>query len=382
MSQLVFTRPRRVAARRGWLACLAAAVPPACCVPPETPMAMHDGLLSAQTIDGRFRNPAGSPGSLATWHDEMSLWWWAAFGASREELSPPMPAAHVLPQDQALAMLAAHGAADTLTWLGHAAFLVRMNGRTVLVDPFLADFASPIDGIGPRRHAGPGIAVDRLPPVDVLVISHNHYDHLDLRTLRRLPAKEKMQVIVPAGLGGLLRGSGFPQVTEMRWGESLKLDGLDVTSVPAVHFSSRGLFDHDKTLWSGYVFQSPQKRVYFAGDTAYHGTLFKRLRQAIGPVDLALVPIGVYEPRKLMAHVHVNPEEAVQLARDLGAQAVVGMHWGTLVLSTEPAQEPPHRFRAAGREQGYADEALWVMAIGETRALGGARGTAGLPAVN
>jgi N-acyl-phosphatidylethanolamine-hydrolysing phospholipase D len=364
------------------LAAAAAGAQSACSAPPEAPATMHDGTLSAWSVDGRFRNPGGSPAAQGTWREEMSLWWWAAFGAGDEELSPPVPAAHVLLPDQALSMLAAHGAEDSLTWLGHAAFLIRMNGRTVLVDPFLSEYASPFDGIGPRRYAGPGIPVDRLPPLDALVISHNHYDHLDLRTLRKLPAKEKLQVIVPAGLGGLLRDNGFSRVTELRWGESLQLPGLHVTSVPAVHFSSRGLFDHDKTLWSGYVFQSPQQRVYFAGDTAYHDTFFKQLRQAIGPVDVALVPIGVYEPRKLMAHVHVNPEEAVQLARDLGAQAVVGMHWGTIVLSTEPAQEPPRRFRAAGREQGYADEALWVMAIGETRALGGARGTAGLSAAN
>jgi N-acyl-phosphatidylethanolamine-hydrolysing phospholipase D len=178
-----------------------------------------------------------------------------------------------------------------------------------------------------------------------------------------------VQVIVPMGLGALLRANGFSHVTELKWGDSLSLAGLDITSVPAVHFSSRGLFDRDTTLWSGYVFASPSKRLYFAGDTAYHGTLFKELRRTIGPVDVALVPIGAYEPHNLMAHVHVDPDEAVELGRDMGAQVLVGMHWGTIALSREPPFEPPRRFRAAGRAKGYADDALWVMSIGETRSL-------------
>ncbi|MCR6478520.1 MBL fold metallo-hydrolase [Variovorax sp. ZS18.2.2] len=334
-----------------------------------TPPTQGELLSSVQTSEGRYLNPKGSPTVSNTWRDHVSLWWWASFGAKDEELRPPVPAGHVLPTDQALAMLAAQGAQDSLTWLGHAAFLIRLGGRTLLVDPFLNDYASPIDGIGPRRYAGPAITVDKLPPIDVLVISHNHYDHLDLRALRQLPGKEKMHVIVPAGLGGLLRETGFSNITEMKWGDSLKLDGLNIVSVPAVHFSSRGLFDQDKSLWSGYVFESPQKRVYFAGDTAYHDTLFKQLRATMGPIDVALVPIGAYEPHNMMAHVHVTPEEAVALGRDMGAATLVGMHWGTLVVSTEPPFEPPRRFRAEGLAQGYADKALWAMAIGETRAL-------------
>jgi L-ascorbate metabolism protein UlaG (beta-lactamase superfamily) len=358
--------------RSSLLAWLAALAQTACAAPPIAVPA-NEEILKAQEVEGRFHNPAGSPSVSNTWRDGMALWWWSAFGASKEELSPPVPPGHVLPADQALALLAAHAPADSLTWLGHAAFLIRLGGRTVLVDPFLSERASPVAGIGPRRHAGPSIAVDQLPRIDALVISHNHYDHLDLRTIRRLPAKESVRVIVPAGLGPLLRESGFSDVTELRWGESASLDGLRILSVPAVHFSSRGLFDRDKTLWSGYVFESPLKRVYFAGDTAYHDTLFKQLRRTLGPIDVALVPIGAYEPRRLMADVHVTPEQAVELGRDMGAATLVGMHWGTIVLSTEPPFEAPFRFRAAGRAAGRADDALWVMSIGETRALEASR---------
>lgn len=363
-------------ARLGFLLGLAVFGPSACSAPPQTVETheAHGELHAAQSAEGRFLNPKGSSTVSNTWRDHVSLWWWASFGAKKEELSPPVPAGHVLPTGQALAMLAAHtanAAQESLTWLGHAAFLIRLGGQTVLVDPFLSDYASPINGIGPRRYAGPAITVDKLPRVDVLVISHNHYDHLDLPALRQLPGKEKVQVIVPAGLGGLLREIGFSKVTEMKWGDSLKIDGLKVISVPAVHFSSRGLFDQDKSLWSGYVFESSLKRVYFAGDTAYHDTLFKQLRKTMGPIDVALVPIGAYEPHNMMAHVHVNPEEAVALGRDMGAATLVGMHWGALVVSTEPPFEPPRRFRAEGLAKGYADKALWTMAIGETRALAG-----------
>jgi L-ascorbate metabolism protein UlaG (beta-lactamase superfamily) len=355
------------AAGRVSAACVLAFAQAGCGSPAERPTA--DAGLVVQQVDGRFRNPAGSPEATSTSGQAMAFWWWASFGASKEELNPPVPAGHALTPQQAQAQLAAQGAHDSLTWLGHAAFLIRLDGKNILIDPYLGDYASPINGLGPRRYAGPALTVDQLPPIDTLLISHNHYDHLDLRTLSRLPGKDTMQVIAPRRLGTLLRETGFSRVTEVSWGDSLASAGVRITSVPAIHFSSRGLFDRDETLWSGYVIESLHQRVYFAGDTAYHPTVFKRLRESFGPIDLALVPIGAYAPRALMAAVHVDPEEAAALARDMGARTAVAMHWGTVVLSQEPPFEPPRRFRAAGRTQGYGDEALWVMAIGESRSL-------------
>ena len=357
------------------LACIAAAAAQVACSAPTLAEpaagASKPGLTIQRADDGRFHNPPGSPVTGRSWRDGAALWWWFAFGAAKAELQPAMPPDHALPAVQAQAQLAAHRDDEsTLTWLGHAAFLIRLAGRTILVDPYLGEYASPVDGVGPRRYAGPGLAVDQLPAIDAIVISHNHYDHLDLRTLQRLPNKERIKVIVPRGAGALLRDSGYIDVTEVTWGDVLDLgNALKVRSVPAVHFSARGLFDRDESLWSGYVFEAPQQRLYFAGDTAYHPTLFRHLREAIGPVDTALVPIGAYEPRRMMTPVHVDPEEAVRLAHDLGARTLVGMHWGTIVLSREPPLEPPRRFRAAGRALGYAEPALWVMAIGETRVL-------------
>lgn len=328
--------------------------------------------LTAPAVDGkRWRNPEGSPPDQSSWRDVVSLWW-GFITAKREQTQPPTPAGHVLPREQVLAGLAAaqqQPAGDSLTWLGHASFLLRAGGKTVLTDPFLCDAASPFSSVGPKRHAGPGLAPQDLPPLDVVVISHNHYDHLDLCTLQQLPGKAATQLVVPVGVEPLVRDLGFAQVHELRWGESLQVGALRIVGAPAIHFSGRGLFDRDATLWAGFVFEAPQQRIFFAGDTAYHPTAFKALRERVGPVDVALLPIGAYEPRQMMGHVHVNPEEAVAIGRDLQASRLVGMHWGTIVLSTEPPYEPPERFRAAGRVAGMADDALWVMAIGETRTL-------------
>lgn len=345
----------------------------ACAAPPgDVAAAEAPGSAPAPQVEGkRWRNPEGSPPDESSWRDVASLWW-NFMTASREQTQPPVPPGHVLPREQALAALAAQRRGDdSLTWLGHASFLVRLGDRTVLTDPFLTEAASPFSSVGPRRFAGPGLAIEDLPPIDVVVVSHNHYDHLDLRTLQQLPGKSLTQLVVPMGVGPLVRDLGFAQVHELSWGDALQVGALRVAAAPAIHFSGRGLFDRDATLWAGYVFEANDRRVFFAGDTAYHPTAFKALRERIGPVDAALLPIGAYAPRQVMSHVHVDPEEAVALGRDLQASRLVAMHWGTIVLTTEPPFEPPQRFLAAGRAAGMSDDALWVMAIGETRPLGG-----------
>lgn len=339
----------------------------------STPEVVQDAVtldaMVARRVGGKFMNPQGSPTVQNTWRDHTALWWWASFGAAEAELSPAVPAGHVLGAERAAAMLASQAAQDTITWLGHAAFLIRLNGKAILVDPFLSERASFLAGAGPKRFVGPGLGVDQLPKIDALLISHNHYDHLDLRTLELLSGKAGIQVFVPLGLGELVRSAGFDQVTEMSWGDVRAFGGLTIRSVPAVHFSSRGLFDGDESLWTGYLIESSKQRLYFAGDTAFHEPLFQRMRQQFGPVDVALVPIGAYEPAKLMVHVHTTPEQAARLGHILGATTLVGMHWGTIVLSTEPPFEPPSRFRAAGLALGYANEALWLPAVGETRPM-------------
>jgi L-ascorbate metabolism protein UlaG (beta-lactamase superfamily) len=278
---------------------------------------------------------------------------------------PAVPPGHVVPEKDALEMLTRAGS-ESLTWLGHASFLIRTSGRTVLTDPFLSDWASPVAGFGPMRFVPPGLPVGSLPKVDVLVVSHNHYDHLDARTVENLSSKREMTVIVPSGLGSFFLRRGYRDVREVRWGDAVEVAGLTVTALPAIHFSSRTPFNRNATLWASYSIVSPSLRVFFAGDTSY-GPVHRETGAAHGPFDLALVPIGAYEPPSIMRPVHCNPEEAVRLGVDLRAKTLVAMHWGTVRLTDEPPFEPPGRFLAAGRAAGFDEGSLWVMRIGETR---------------
>jgi L-ascorbate metabolism protein UlaG (beta-lactamase superfamily) len=240
----------------------------------------------------------------------------------------------------------------------------------VAVDPVL----SPrILGAG-RRLTPPGL--DRLPPLDLLLISHNHYDHLDAPTVRTLP--RNTPVVAPGGLGRWFRYRGFTAVTELDWWESVRLGELEVTFVPAHHWSRRGLFDHCATLWGGWVLTAPDRRlsqrsdcglrVYHAGDSAY-GPSFAEIGSRFPGIDAALLPVGAYAPRWFMRTMHVDPEEAVQAVQDVGAGVMVPMHWGTFWLSREPALEPIERTRAAWARAGRDPADLWDLAVGESRLL-------------
>jgi L-ascorbate metabolism protein UlaG (beta-lactamase superfamily) len=266
----------------------------------------------------------------------------------------------------ARAGLEAHAEHESITWLGHAAFLIRVGGKTLLTDPYLSEYASPLGAMGPQRFVPPGLAVGDLPPIDVLIVSHNHYDHLDLATVESLPGKERIVVLVPLGLGDVFRERGYVDVRELDWHQSVEFDGITVTALPAIHFSRRGYSDINRTLWMGTMIDSGRSRIYFSGDTGY-GPVFARLGAKYGPFDLALVPIGAYLPESIMSPVHTTPEEAVALGLDLRAQVLLAHHWGTVVLSDEPPFEPPGGFLAAGHLRGLADDRLWLLRIGETR---------------
>ncbi|MDP6873699.1 MAG: MBL fold metallo-hydrolase [Alphaproteobacteria bacterium] len=282
--------------------------------------------------------------------------------------APTIPEGHMLPEAEALAGFEAMQGRPAVTWLGHAAFLLRLGGKTIITDPWLTQNASPLGGIGVSRLVPPGMAIEKLPPIDALIISHNHYDHLDAATVEALPNKERITVLAPLGLGDFFRGRGYRDVRELDWHDRAQLGAVTVTSLPAVHFSRRGLSDSNRTLWMGAMIEGDGQRIYFSGDTA-HGPVFARLGERYGPFDLALVPIGAYEPLAMMRAVHTTPEDAVALGLDLDARILLGHHWGTVILTDEPLFEPPGRFRAAGRAAGIEDDRLWLMRIGETRAL-------------
>ncbi|MDQ2790664.1 MAG: MBL fold metallo-hydrolase [Actinomycetota bacterium] len=261
-----------------------------------------------------------------------------------------------------VALPAALPAGDAwLAWLGHASFLLRLGGLTVAVDPVLSQ---RILGAG-QRFTPPGL--DRLPLLDLLLISHNHYDHLDAPTLR--PLARDTPVVAPGGLGRWFRYRGFTAVTELDWWESVRVGPLEVAFVPAHHWSRRGLFDHCATLWGGFILTVPDgPRVYHAGDSAY-GPFFAEIGSRYPGIDAAMLPVGAYAPRWFMHTMHMDPEEAVQAAQDIGARIMVPMHWGTFQLSREPALEPIERTRAAWTAAGRDRPDLWDLAVGEGHPL-------------
>ncbi|MFC9732372.1 MBL fold metallo-hydrolase [Streptomyces roseolus] len=250
-----------------------------------------------------------------------------------------------------------------VTWAGHASWVLRIGGLTVLTDPV---WSRRILGT-PARLTPVGVRWEDLPPVDAVVISHNHFDHLDAPTLRRLP--RATPVLVPAGLGRWFVRRGFTRVTELDWWEAAELDGVRFDFVPAHHWSKRTLLDTCRSLWGGWVLTDPAgHRVYFAGDTGY-GHWFAEIGRRHPGIDLALLPIGAYAPRWWLRDVHTDPEEAVRALQDLGARRMAPMHWATFVLSSEPVLEPLTRVRAAWAHAGLPADDLWTLPVGGSRVL-------------
>lgn len=263
----------------------------------------------------------------------------------------------------------------TVTWIGHSTTLIQIGSVNVLTDPIFSARASPVSFAGPARWVPPGLPLDRLPPVDLIVLSHDHYDHLDVASVRTLAASmPESEWAVPHGLEQRLRPLGVRRVAAFDWWEVRRIAGLEVGCTPAQHFSGRGFRDRNTTLWCGWSFTTSVRRVFFAGDTGYHPE-FARIARRFGPFDLCLMPIGAYEPRWFMRPVHMDPEEAVHALRDVGSAhgeevpPLVPIHWGTFKLTDEPMDEPPARVQRAWHEAGLPPERLWLLAHGETRRL-------------
>lgn len=282
---------------------------------------------------------------------------------------PEVPSGHYLSEDEALVRLANLKTRNTITWLGHATFLVKLGGKTILTDPFLSDVASPSLKGGPRRFVPPGLSIGKLPPIDVIIVSHNHYDHLDKETIQLLPNKEAINVFVPLGLRKFFVELGYESICELDWGESSAISGIEIVALPAVHYSGRGFNDKNKTLWCSWGILSPYGNYFFCGDSASSPILFRNIGKEYGSFNLAILPIGAYEPRELLWMSHVNPEEAVGIGLDINATVLVASHWGTIKLSDEPVWEPAKRFIEAARIAGIKEDNIWIMKIGETRIL-------------
>jgi N-acyl-phosphatidylethanolamine-hydrolysing phospholipase D len=252
----------------------------------------------------------------------------------------------------------------SITWIGHSTMLVRMDGVTFLTDPIFSERASPVSFAGPKRLVPPGVPLEALPPIDFVTLSHDHYDHTDLPSIQAL-ARRGARFIAGLGMGELVREVGG-DVVELDWWQSASFGAIQVHCVPAQHFSGRSIVGHDRRLWAGWVVEGPTRRFYHAGDTGYFAG-FHEIGERFGPIDLAAVPIGAYDPPAIMRFVHLNPEEAVHAAVDLRANRVLAMHWGTFDLTEEPLDEPPRRFHEAATAAGFDSDHAWTLDVGETR---------------
>jgi N-acyl-phosphatidylethanolamine-hydrolysing phospholipase D len=274
-------------------------------------------------------------------------------------LSPRPGAAALVSYDAAAA-----ARRPTLTWIGHSTFLVRMDAATFLTDPMFSERASPFSFMGPRRMVPPGVPLDALPAVDFVLLSHDHYDHTDLPTVKEL-ARRGILFVVPVGLGDWVRQAGGKAIEVERW-QAVEVNGARIESVPAQHFSGRTLFDSNRRTWTGWIVSGSTRRFYHAGDTGYSPD-FKTIGERLGPIDLAAIPIGAYLPADMMHHVHTTPEEGLRIGLDVHAHRIVAMHFGTFDLADEPLDEPPRRFRAEAERLGLGPDRVWIMKVGETR---------------
>ena len=250
------------------------------------------------------------------------------------------------------------------TWIGHASWLLQIGGCNILVDPVFSDYCSPLPLPGLRRRQAPGLRIPELPPIEIILLTHSHYDHLDLSSLRKIPGDPLL--VLPSGHLPWMKSKGFTKLAECAWEESLPLSSsLTAHAVPAQHFTARTPFDRDRGHWCGWILETGTQKFYLAGDTGY-APIFKDIGARFGPLDLAILPIGAYAPRWVMHPIHVDPAQAVQIHLDVRSQCSLASHWGTFRLTDEPMEEPPALLAAACQEAQVAPEQFRVLRVGET----------------
>ena len=322
--------------------------------------------------DGTFRNLPGSP-IREEYKGSKNFFSFLYKGLikremfGQKEIPDNIPPGHNINQQEAILQFKKNNHPCTVTWLGHAAFLIKLNNFHILTDPYLSKTAGPL-GIGPNRYIPPGINISDLPRIDSILISHNHYDHLDTKTLSKIKNKKDIIVVCPLNLSKTINSLGYTKTVELDWYDKKKFFNFEIIAMPSYHWSRRLGQKRNSTLWNGYIINYDSKKIYFSGDTAF-GKMFEDIGKKYGPFDLTIVPIGAYEPRQMMKASHCTPEEAVQITYMLRSNNILGMHWGTIRLSAENPWEPPKRFKKAAQIIGYKEKQIWELSIGQTKSL-------------
>ena len=313
--------------------------------------------------DGTFRNPEGSP-----LRDPNTKWSMSKFYKEKKKIKINIPANHIIDKKEVLKNLEKYKNDNYVAWIGHATFLIKLGNTIIITDPLFSKNAGPLI-FGPDRYVDAAIKLKDLPETNLFLLTHNHYDHLDYRTIKNFPHKNT-KVLVPLKLGKYFTKNKFKDVNEMDWYDEIKINDIKITFLPAVHWSKRTLTDTNKTLWGSFLIEYQGKKIFFACDTGY-GNIYKDLGEKYGPVDLTFINIGAYNFKPLFdkSIYHANPEEALNIGQDLKSKKVIGMHWGTVILSLEDPFEPPLRFKNSTNKYGYHKDEAVVFKIGETRKL-------------
>jgi N-acyl-phosphatidylethanolamine-hydrolysing phospholipase D len=317
--------------------------------------------------DGTFRNPEGSPRI----EDYSFNWSYKVFNKEKKKINTNVPLGHVINKKEVLENLIKYKNNDYVAWIGHATFLIKLGNTTIITDPVFEKNMGPLI-FGPKRYVNPAINLKEIPEVNLFLLTHNHYDHLSTRTIQRFPYKTA-KVLTPLKLGKYFTKNGFSDVNEMDWYDEIKVNDLKITLLPAVHWSKRSLWDTNKTLWGSFLIEYKNKKIFFACDTGY-GNIYKELGKKYGPIDLTFINIGAYNfypmsQTKDKSIYHTNPEEALNIGQDLKSKKVLGMHWGTVVLSLEPIMEPPKKFKDNAKNYEYNKEDTIVFKIGQFEKL-------------
>ena len=309
--------------------------------------------------DGTFRNPEGSPV-----RSENIKWSYKVFNKEKKKLDLTLPSDFSIEHKKVLNDLQKLKNDNYIGWIGHATFLIKLGNTTIITDPVFSKNAGPLI-FGPKRYVEPALKLNEIPEVNLFLLTHNHYDHQDMKTIRRFPYK-KSKVLVPLKLGKYFTRYRFNDVSEMDWYDEIYVNDLKITLLPAVHWSKRSLTDTNKTLWGNFLIEYKGKKIFFACDTGY-GNIYKDLGEKYGPIDLTMINIGAYDFRPMFEKsiYHTTPEEALQIAKDLKSKKVLGTHWGTFVLSLEPILEPPKRFKDNAEKYGFTKNDAIIFKIGQ-----------------